>query len=219
MNPIDDARALIEERYADCVWALLTGSVLGPARTAGSDLDIVVLIDAEPGYRASLRYRGWPVELFVHTRERLEGFMASELAARKPSTHRMLAHGAALRGDPSAWITRGAEVLAAGPGPLSPAESERLRYGLTDLLDDYAHVVDPGERTVIAATLWTETAQAALLAAGRWMSGGKWLLRELRDLDPALAERWLAARDAPAALATEVLDRAGGPLFDGYRAM
>ncbi|WP_170323942.1 hypothetical protein [Cryptosporangium phraense] len=44
------------------------------------------------------------------------------------------------------------------------------------------------------------------------------LLRELRALDPDLAERWLAAREEPAAFAEDVLARAGGPLFDGYRA-
>jgi hypothetical protein len=70
----------------------------------------------------------------------------------------------------------------------------------------------------IAAALWTETAQFALAFAGRWISHGKWLLRELRDLDADLATRWLAARDDPSALAAEILAAAGGPLFDGYRA-
>ena len=59
---------------------------------------------------------------------------------------------------------------------------------------------------------------AALSFAGHWVSGGKWSLRELRDLDPDLATRWLAARDAPAELTEEVLAAGGGPLFDGYRA-
>ncbi|MBM2622800.1 nucleotidyltransferase domain-containing protein [Actinoplanes sp. LDG1-06] len=218
MDPIGDARALVDERFPRAVWAILTGSVLGPARTAGSDLDIVVLIPEGPGYRESLRFRGWPVELFVHTREALEGFLASEREKRKPSTHRMLATGVALRGDPSEWTARCAEVLAGGPEPLSEGERERLRYALTDSLDDYVHATDPGERTLIAAALWTETAKAALLLGGGWVSQGKWLLRELRGLDPALAERWVRVRESPEDLAREVLDRAGGPLFDGYRA-
>jgi hypothetical protein len=50
------------------------------------------------------------------------------------------------------------------------------------------------------------------------ISGGKWLLRELRDSDPAFAARWLAARDDPAPLAKQLLAGVGGPLFDGYRA-
>jgi hypothetical protein len=40
-----------------------------------------------------------------------------------------------------------------------------------------------------------EAARAASAFAGRWISGGKWLLRELREFDPAFAASWLAARD------------------------
>jgi hypothetical protein len=217
MDALTDARDLVAERFPNASWAILTGSVLGPDRTAGSDLDIVVLREEEPGYRESLYFRGWPVELFVHTPARLAVFLERELAKRKPSTHRMLARGVALLGDPGELTARCARVLAAGPPPLTHAERDRLRYGLTDLLDDYQHAVDVGERAVIAAAIWNESARAALAFAGRWLSGGKWLLRELRELDPAFAARWLAARDEPAALAAEVLARAGGPLFEGYR--
>ncbi|WP_122982414.1 nucleotidyltransferase domain-containing protein [Actinoplanes teichomyceticus] len=218
MEPVHVARELARDRFPAAEWAMLTGSVVGPHRTAGSDLDIVVLDETDPGHRESLRHRGWPVELFVHTRERLAGFLERERAQRKPSTHRMLAHGVVLFGDPGDLPARCARVLAEGPGPLSPAEHDWLRYSLTDGLDDLRHATDPGERTVIATGLWTGTAEAVLSLAGRWVSGGKWLLRDLREHDPVLAERWLAARDDPAALATEVLAGAGGPLFDGYRA-
>ena len=217
-DPVTDARDLVAERFPDATWALLTGSVLGPHRTAGSDLDIVVLRDDEPGYRESVRFRGWPVELFVHTPERLAAFLAKELAERKPSTHRMLAGGVPVLGDPGDLPDRCARVLAAGPPPpVERAERDRLRYGLTDLLDDYRHATDAGERAVLAAALWTESARVALVFAGWWVGGGKWLLRELRDRDPGLAARWLAARDDPAEIAAEVLDRGGGPLFQGYR--
>jgi hypothetical protein len=216
-DPVRDARELVAERFPDAVWALLTGSVLTSARTDGSDLDIVVMLEDGPGRRESLHHRGWPVELFVHSPGRLATILANELAARKPSTHRMLARGVTLAGDPGDLPARCAGRLADGPGPLTAAERDRQRYVLTDLLDDLRHVGDPGERAVLVATLWTETARAALAFDGWWVSGGKWLLRELRERDPGFAERWLAARDEPAALAAEVLERAGGPLFDGYR--
>ncbi|MEU4237088.1 nucleotidyltransferase domain-containing protein [Actinoplanes sp. NPDC026619] len=158
------------------------------------------------------------MELFVHTTGRLAAILANELAARKPSTHRMLARGVALQGDPGDLPAQCARTLAAGPPPLTKPEKDRLRYALTDTLDDYTHATNPGEREVIATQLWIETAQAELALTGRWISSGKWLLRELRESDPAFATRWLAARTAPAPLATQVLAGAGGPLFDGYRA-
>src|SRR5215213_1674911 len=100
MDPLTTAGDLVADRFPRATWAMLTGSVLSPHRTAGSDLDIVVLQDDGRGYRESLYFRGWPVELFVHTPDRLAAFLARELAERKPSTHRMLAHGVPLLGDP-----------------------------------------------------------------------------------------------------------------------
>jgi hypothetical protein len=218
MDPLTVAGELVAARFPRATWAMLTGSVLGPHRTAGSDLDIVVLQDHDAGYRESLYHRGWPTELFVHTPHQLAGYLERERAAREPSTHRMLAHGVTLLGDPGDLPARCARVLADGPPPLTDAERERIRYGLTDLADDLTHAVDPGERLVIAAALWTDSARAALAFAGRWLGGGKWLLRELRELDPVLADDWLAARDDPAPFAGRVLSTVGGPLFDGYRA-
>jgi len=218
MDPVSAARALVEEMFPGALYAFVGGSVLTEHRTGTTDLDVVVVLDGLPRpYRESLRWRGWPVELFVHTPDRLAEFLASELARRKPTTHRMLARGVTLIGDPGDLPARCARVLAEGPPPLTVAERDRFRYCLTDALDDYAHVTDPGERVVIGSALWTETARAALAFGGRWISGGKWLLRELREFDPGLADRWLAARD-PAPLAEQVLAGVGGPLFDGYRA-
>jgi hypothetical protein len=43
MDPLTTAGDLVADRFPRATWATLTGSVLGPHRTAGSDLDIVVL--------------------------------------------------------------------------------------------------------------------------------------------------------------------------------
>jgi hypothetical protein len=174
--------------------------------------------DARALITESLRFRDWPVELFVQTPAMVAAFRRDELAARKPSLHRMIAQGVPLAGDPSDVMRECAQVLAEGPPPLTARERDRWRYGLTYLLDDHRHALDKGERMVIAAALWTESARALLAFERRWISSGKWLLRELKELDDDLATRWLAARDDPALFAAEVLDRAGGPLFDGYRA-
>lgn len=223
-DPVSDARALVAELFPKARWAVLAGSVTTPARTAGSDLDIVVLLptgDPLPPYRESRHFRGWPAELFVYDERSLTHYLAMELSLRKPHLHRMVADGVVLVGDPSQQQAACGSVLSRGPVPLTPGEREYARYGLTDLLDDLVHAVDPGERTVIAEAVWTSVAQRALDFADRWPGKGKWLLRELRALDRGLADRWLAAHGDPAAIekiAREVLgNRMGGALFDGFR--
>ena len=111
-------------------------------------------------------------------------------------------------------------VLAAGPPPLQPAELDRRRYGLSDLLDDLAGSSDAGERAVICWSVLCETAELALLVDGCRLGSGKWLLRELRAAEPRLAGELIEARDDPARLASladSVLARAGGRLWAGYR--
>lgn len=222
-NPVADARDVVAELFPQARWAILTGSVITSARTAGSDLDIVVLLpdgDPKAPQRESRRYRGWPVELFVHDEQSLRHYLTTELAGRKPHLHRMVGAGMALMGDPASWQRRCAKVLAGGPPPLTEAERDRIRYALTDVLDDLVHATDPGELTVIAECAWRTAGEHTLNLAGRWTGSGKWLLRELRQWDPAVASQWLAAHNDPAAIAAyarRLLDTHGGPLFEGYQ--
>lgn len=220
-DPVVAARDLVAAMFPQARWPLLAGSVTNARRTAGSDLDIVVLLpddDAQAPHRDSRHHDGWPVELFVHDEASLARYLAGD--GRRPILHRMVATGVPIVGDPARWQRNCAAVLAAGPRPLTDAERDQRRYSLTDQVDDLVHAIDPGERTVIAAATWIATAEFALDAARHWMGAGKWLLRELRDLDSALAQRWLDAHGDPVAIeavAREVLDTAGGPLFAGYR--
>lgn len=223
MDPAADARDLVTERFPDAQAAFLGGGVLSSRRTSTSDLDIVVV---RPGpsapYRESLRWRGWPVELFVHDEQTIVFWFARDAARRRPTLARMCAEGAILRaGGRADWVRKQAlTVLAAGPPPLDQAGLDYRRYGLSDLLDDLAGSTDPGETMVICWNVLTDTAELALLLAGRWLGGGKWLLRELRALDASLADGLLAAREDPAALtrlAGDVLAGAGGRLWEGYR--
>jgi hypothetical protein len=221
-DPVADARALVAERFPGAVAAFLGGGVLSARRTATSDLDVVVLIDGPPApFRESLHWRGWPVELFVHDRESVAVYFGRDASARKPSLARMIAEGVTLvdGGEAGAISERARAVLAAGPPAPGPAELEWRRYGLTDLLDDLAGSTDEGETAVICWTVWTQTAQLALLLGGCWFGGGKWLLRELRAADPTLAADMVAAIGNPerlAVLADRVLERAGGRCFDGF---
>ncbi|MER6949910.1 cupin domain-containing protein [Nonomuraea sp. NPDC000554] len=226
MDPVTDARALVDELFPDALYAFLGGSALTDRRTATSDLDVVVVLDGPvTSYRESLRWRGWPVELFVNNPISLSARLDADFARGRPSLPRMCADGVVLADRTGGTATTLQEALRARleAGPPLPAtgDLERARYALTDLLDDLSGATDPGEQAFIRWELVQDTARLALTAAGHWHGGGKWLLRELRAHDPALAADLLAAAEDPvrlAAVAVSVLDRAGGRLWEGYRA-
>ncbi|MEU5325894.1 nucleotidyltransferase domain-containing protein [Streptomyces parvus] len=229
MDVREVARALVLERHPDARAVFLGGSVLTSRRTARSDLDIVVLLEGPPApYRESLRYGDWPVELFVHTEDSWHGFVTPEIAQRNSALLWMCADGALLL-DADGTGARIAEtarrLAAAGPPPVTDTALEDARYALTDLLDDFAAVTDAGERLFVVAELVRRTGELTLLAHGTWLGGGKWLARRLEPVAPDLAASLdeaaqAALRGAPeglTALVTEVLDAAGGPVWEGYR--
>jgi hypothetical protein len=224
MDPLTAATDLVRDRFPDALAAFLGGGVLSARRTAMSDLDIVVLLAGPPApYRESVRFRGWPVEFFVHDEPSLAYYCAKDISDRAPIMPRLCAEGAVLvdRGSLAATIrARTAALLAAGPPPVPDWELDDCRYDLSDLLDDLTGSTDPGESIVISWHVLAATARLALLLAGHWLGGGKWLLRELRDLDPGLADELLAALNDPAQLtrlADQVLEGSGGRLWEGYR--
>jgi hypothetical protein len=149
-------------------------------------------------------------------------FFAKDTARRRPSLARMCTEGVVLAdaGVAARVRARAHAVLAAGPPAVTGAELEDRRYGLTDLVDDLAGSTDPSETAVIGWNVWVATAELALIQAGAWLGTAKWLLRELRAADADLADRMVAAIGASRQLidlADEVLDRAGGRRWDGYR--
>ncbi|MPY32843.1 nucleotidyltransferase domain-containing protein [Streptomyces adustus] len=225
-DPVLTARELVRDRFPAARAAFLAGSVLTDRRTATSDLDIVVLLDGTP-CRENLVYRGWPVELFVQTEATWHGFADEETAKRSSPLLAMCADGMLLvdaDGLGAALQDEARERLAAGPPPLSDRERDYERFILTDLLDDLRGCADPAERVYLVAHMLQRASELVLLVGGHWLGKGKWLSRRLAAADPgmqrALSEAAVQAIDGDtkgfAAVVAEVLDLAGGPLWDGY---
>src|SRR5258707_13241495 len=192
MDREEDARPLARAGSPAARASFLGGGVLSARRTPTSDLDTVIVVDGtQPPYRESLIWRTWPVELFVQHASTIGDWFAKDRARRRPTLARMCADGVILTdADGTATVVRdqARAVLAAGSPPLERSELDRRRYGLTDLLDDLAGSSDPGETALICWYVLRETAELALLIRGNWLGSGKWLLRELRAAEPALAE-------------------------------
>ncbi|MFF1686284.1 MULTISPECIES: nucleotidyltransferase domain-containing protein [unclassified Streptomyces] len=227
-DPVLTARELVRDRFPAALAAFLAGSVLTDRRTPTSDLDIVVLLDGPPApSRENLLYRGWPVELFVQTEAVWRSFADEETAKRNSPLLAMCSDGMLLVDTDGLGASLQAEARkrwAAGPPPLSDRERDYQRYILTDLLDDLRGCADPAERVHLVAHMLQRASELALLVGGHWLGGGKWLSRRLAAADPGLhfalteaAAQAIAGHTSGfAAVVTEVLDQAGGPLWDGY---
>jgi hypothetical protein len=173
------------------------------------------------------------VELFVHTAASVRHFVAKDLARRRPSMARLVATGVVLvdvEGAAGDLSTECATALAAGPAPLAPPQLDAMRYGLSDLLDDLVGGGDPAVVGAVAAATWQQAAELLLAVEGRWSGTGKWLVRELAAYDAQSGSAYavrlqeglagaVCGRAEPLrSVATEILDRAGGRLWAGYRA-
>ncbi|MEV6763866.1 nucleotidyltransferase domain-containing protein [Streptomyces sp. NPDC051105] len=229
MDPIDTARAVVEEHHPDARAAFLGGSVVTGRRTATSDLDIVVLLHGAPApYRASFRHGDWPVELFVHTEETWHAYVEREIRKRRSPLLWMCADGLLLFDTDGVGARLDDEAQrrpAAGPPPAPAEEIDDRRYAITDLLDDLSGSADQSERLFIATELTRRTGELALAIEGSWGGGGKWLARRLEsaaprlgmDLHHALREVLEGRDDSLVGVVDEVLGHVGGRLWEGYK--
>ena len=164
----------------------------------------------------------------MHTPSVHRQFAAKEAARRRPSTSMMDCEGIILRdvdGLASQLKQEACALLEQGPPPLAAAELALARYGVSDLMDDLADA-RADEAFLIAAQLAEASANLILDCHRRWRGNGKWAMRMLRRLDPALATRlaealnaFYTAGDKSSLMdfAADALVLAGGRLWEGFR--
>ncbi len=224
------AEAFLREHFPECVAAFLAGSVVRGEATTTSDLDIVIITGVpDAPFRESFVWEGWPIEAFVHNEQSLLSYFASDRELYAPKLQQMCLEGLVLRDHDGLAARTKAEArsqIEAGPSPLTPEETERMRYIVTDLLDDFSGVDHDADAYFIAHDLASASARLILRANRQWLGGGKWTLRALTAFDPYLAEHLAASmsqfyRSGDKKDLLDFAERAlaplGGRLFEGYR--
>jgi len=228
---IDLANAVRDERYGGAVAVFASGSIIRGEGTPFSDLDLVVVYAQLPhAYRESFRERGCPVEAFVHDPETLEYFFLEvDRPTGIPALAQMVVEGVEIPGptDLSQKLKqRAAAVIEAGPPALDRDGERRMRYSVSDLLDDLRAPRSRAELFAVGARMFEQLADYYLRRRGRWSATGKAIPRVLQRSDAALCISYgdafeeLFARGSPQAvirLTEDLLSESGGPLFDGYR--
>jgi hypothetical protein len=228
---IDVARRLVADRFTNANVAFAAGSIVRGEGTPFSDLDLVVVFERlDHAWRESFHFDGVPVEVFVHDPSTLEYFFV-DVDARSgvPSLPQMVVEGVEVPGPTTlsrALKERAAAILEAGPPPLDEETARRMRYFVSDVLDDLRAPRSRDELIGAGARLYEYLADYVLRSRSRWSGRGKAIPRALRRADPALGDAYchaftaLFAHADPAPvvrLTEDLLREAGGPLFAGYK--
>jgi len=228
LQPVDAATAFVDCHFPLCSVALLAGSVARGHAHPRSDLDVVVLSAGEQPRWATFAENGWPIELFVDAPETYAATFERQVQRQWPLLPILCVEGTILvdrNGQAQAVKDAATHVLAAGPGPLNDEDKIRYRHFLTVAYDDFADADDPDEARLLGHELATLAASCYLVSHRQWRGFGKWLLRSLRDADPAQARAFthaLAALDAHGEkdpllqFVAATLQLVGGHRFEGY---
>jgi hypothetical protein len=227
---LQHAIQIVAVRYPDADAAFVAGSLMRGQGSVTSDIDLVVLHPTlVQAYRESFLFDGIPVEAFVHDPETLSWFLELDRKEGHPALIGMLVEGVLIgprQETADEFKKRAQKMLAEGPPPPSNDSLQRLRYAITDKLDDLEADRSPAEIIAIGSALYPLLAELVLRGHGRWNGSGKWIARLLNELDAAMAQRFERAfldlyikSDARAVLglADELLEQYGGRLFSGYR--
>jgi hypothetical protein len=215
--------AQLKDEFGDKLLGIVLGGSLAYGQPmATSDIDLHVVIDESWRQRRNLVVDGVDVELFINPPHKL-----SAEIVEAGSTMEMFARGRVVH-DPRGVVTKlanEARAVAEMPRPIPLGdELERVRYMVTDTRKDAFDLLqaeDDGFDLALTNAL-EHTLDAYYRLAGRRMPKRKYVMRDLREREPALADavRKIIDTSAPArdryglleALAGEVLEHVGGPL-------
>lgn len=226
MDAFEIAHRIASTRFPSAIGVWLSGSSAAGRSGAASDVDVVVVVrDAQP-FRETGSLDGQLVELFVQTETSLAEWYATEARDYRCTLAHMLATGHLVVGDEQANELQLAarRHVDVGPRERPVNETDSLRYHLSAAMDDLAGCTDDDERVFIAHEVVALASDLELAMARSWTGRGRWRHRWLRgarpDIAHRLAESLSAARDDQSQLigvASDVLERAGGRLQEGYR--
>jgi hypothetical protein len=227
---LDHAMELLATHHPAADAAFVAGSFMRGQGSATSDIDLVVLHPSlTQAYRESFLFHDIPVETFVHDPETLSWFLEQDRKDGRPALIGMLIEGALIgpRQDIAhAFKKLALQMFAEGPPSLSKDTLQRLRYAITDKLDDLAADRSPAEIIAIGADLYPLLVELALRGSSRWNGSSKWNARLISQMDASIAQQFETAflnlytgsnTHTIMQLADNLLAQHGGRLFSGYR--
>lgn len=102
----------------------------------------------------------------------------------------------------------------------------QIRYNITNLIDDIRHPRSKAETVATGTVLYDALANFYLRTNGFWIAKAKSIPRKLKSANPEFCSRFCdgfeklfadGQTEEAIALAEEILEPAGGYLFDGHK--
>jgi predicted nucleotidyltransferase len=194
-SPYDDAltdavRYILKKFYVEGI--LVTGSVIRGNHSKSSDLDIFVINSRPERQRIQKLFNGVPAEIFVNPPNQIKNYFADCYKTGKADTAHMFASGFIIL-DVNQIIyklrNKGREIISGHPNP-SEVHLKQLRYQVADCYENATDLLGHDHSTAIM--LMTQAVSLAMQyrfwSENKWLPRHKDLLKDLENLDPALAE-------------------------------
>lgn len=185
------------------VGVVAAGSVVRGLGGPSSDLDLVVLQEAEGRQRVQKLFNGVPFELFFHSAVWLEHVIHSEAAEGRPVMAHMMATGVVVldtSGQMAAMQQRAKEVLRKGYAP-SEVSLVRSRYAAATLVEDALdfQATDSPDARRMRALATEALITYAFMLNRQFLPRPKERLAVLAQMEPRLAGGLALALSAPSA--------------------
>lgn len=228
-NLIQVTKEILQEKYPDAEFAFLAGSLVRGEATAFSDLDIVIIYQDLPNaFRESFYFDGFPIEAFVHTPETLNYFFEMDAESGIPSLPQMISEGIEVpnKTDLSEKLKNLAKEVLENPPIASSEKLKRMRYAITDLVNDLRDPRSKEELTGTATELYNTLADFYLRSNGFWSGQNKSVPRVLQKYAPELKIEFCESfeelftqgkTEEVIELTEKILMPHGGFLFDGLK--
>lgn len=225
------AKEILARKFPDARIVFLAGSIVRGEGTPFSDLDLVVIFDKlSAAYRESFLFHNFPVEAFVHDPETLNYFLHEvDRPSGIPSLAQMILEGVEIPKPnqlSKSLKQLASSVMELGPPVLSEEELCKMRYNLTNLVDDIRQPRSKAELIAAGSELYEALADYYFRANNLWSAKGKSIPRILNQANANLCLSYCTAfeelfgdglPEKVVALADEILTPGGGFLFGGYR--
>jgi len=223
------AKKFVSKRFPDALCVFIGGSLLRGHGNAYSDVDIVIIKEkVKNSIHKSLIYQNLPIEYSLFDLQTLEQKFSKDLKKNMRAGLHLMEKAHVISADPkTAKILRQMikKGLSRGPRRYSFKEIEKLRYKISDGLDDLRSLKGDPKLFGLAMQMYPAIEELFFAIHKTWRESGKYFFEAARAIDKKFPVKLISAykqiseNNNPQpliAVIEKLLADAGGVIWEGY---